>query len=68
MIDQVVSIGQWRAVFAYPPSYLGPTADSYGPPRDTKEEAMKDRVPRSEETLGWVKGIQYRTVTPWRDY
>ena len=58
---------QWRAVFSYPPSYLGPTPDTYGKPRGTREEAEQDRVPRSEETLGWRSGVQRRTVTPWQD-
>jgi hypothetical protein len=56
---------EWRAVFSYPSSYLGPTSDSYGPPRNTRKEAESDRVPRAEETRGWRSGVQTRTVTEW---
>jgi hypothetical protein len=55
---------QHRAVFSYPSSILGKTADTYGPWRDTLADAAKDRVPRSEETLGWRSGFQRRAVTP----
>ncbi|UVK61401.1 hypothetical protein SEA_GINGERBUG_67 [Microbacterium phage Gingerbug] len=53
-----------RAVFSYPASILGPTPDTYGPWRSSLQEAAKDRVPRSEETLGWRSGFQARVVGP----
>lgn len=56
-----------RAVFSYPSSILGPTPDSYGPWRRTLAEAAKDRVPRSEETLGYRTGFQTRHVTIEQD-
>ncbi len=61
-----MSSEQWRAVFSYPPSILGPTPDDYGPERDTQEQASRDRPNRPEETHGWRSGLQYRVVTPWR--
>lgn len=53
-----------RAVFSYPSSILGKTPDTYGPWRSSLQEAAKDRVPRSEETLGWRSGFQTRVVGP----
>lgn len=57
-------VHEFRAVFSYPGSILGPTPDTYGPWRSTLQEAAKDRVPRSEETLGHRSGFQRRLVGP----
>lgn len=56
--------GEFRAVFSYPPSYLGPTPDTYSAPV-TDPADLPTHAPRSEETHGRVSGYQYRTVSEW---
>lgn len=56
-------VDEYRAVFSYPGSILGPTPDTYGPWRRTLQEAAKDRAPRTEETWGTRSAFQRRLVT-----
>ena len=64
MTHTLTLTGEWRAVFSYPGSILGPTPDTYGPWRSTLEDAVKDGAPRGEETHGYRSAIQHRFVTP----
>lgn len=61
----------YRAKFSYPPSRNRngelESWHDYGPERDTRNDALKDRVPRAEETLGWRSAIQTRQTTEWTD-
>ena len=63
-VNLLALVREHRAVFSYPGSILGPTPDTYGPWRSTLAQAAKDRVPRSEETLGYRSGFQSRLVGP----
>lgn len=58
---------EYRAVFSYPPSYLGPTPDDYGPWRKSLKETEQDRPFRPEESYGRRTGTQKRFVTDPED-
>lgn len=59
----------YRAKFSHPASYDGygnlePEPDEYGPERDTRAQALRDK-PDSE--YSWHSGIQTRQTTDWQD-
>lgn len=65
-----MSTTEYRAIFSYPPTYGfddGPPKsppDRYSEPVDDPAK-LPTHVPRSEETLGWVSGVQSREVGEW---
>lgn len=63
------AVREYRAVFSFPESYgfsgeLEAEPDSYS--RPTRDRAkVPTHAPRSEETHGWVSGVQSRLVSAW---
>jgi hypothetical protein len=54
---------EYRAVYSFPPSYLGPTPDRYSLAQATPDRLP--RCPRSEENWGFTSGVQSRVVGAW---